>query len=135
MATHQKRHPKNNTRGKNKELVLMENEGEEYAKVEKILGDGRFQVIILKSNISVVASLRGLLKKGHQKSIIRLNAIVLIQKDDYSSKGKYYILHAYSESDVMKLNNFGELTIKTSINVVQDIDDDVDFDDNFINQI
>jgi translation initiation factor IF-1 len=123
MATHEKKHKKNNGNLK-KEMPFAE-EGQFYAKIENSLGDGRFQIVLLKNNISAAATLKGSLRKGRHKQIVRKDDIVLVEKDIYLSNCKYYIIYIYSkDNDFQKLQDYGELN---KINdVVNNSDDEID---------
>lgn len=98
MATHQKKHVKNN----NQQLVIAEN-GEEYAEIIKALGDCLFQVQIYSNGSMVNARLRGCLK-GKNKRRVKIGDTILIQNDSLSKiNSNYHIIHIYSDNDIKTL--------------------------------
>lgn len=117
MATHQKKHIKNNN--SNKELVFKSDEySEEYAEIISARGDARFDIKFVTSGISGIARAKGSIIKGPKKQRLAKGDIVLIQSDGSTNDEKYYIIHKYSPEDVKRLRKSGELAqIKTQSNI------------------
>jgi hypothetical protein len=100
MATHTKKHVKNNTK---REFVTSE-DGETYAIIKGIKGDARFDIEIIRTGEKIVAKARGALIKGPSKQRIQIGDTVLIQEGNPA-----YILTKYSDEEVKKLTRMGEL--------------------------
>ena len=105
------------------ELVVKLNDNEEYAIINKNIGDARFEAKIIKNNIDIIAKARGALIKGPNKRRIIKDDYVLIQENE----GRYYVIHKYSSDDVKKLSKMGELKMITTD--MTDTGFDIKFDD------
>jgi initiation factor 1A len=142
MATHQKKHIKNN--GGSKELVIKTNTDEEYGEILNAKGDARFEVKLISNGFTVIAKTRGALIKGPNKQRITKGCVVLLQKDMSTYEEKYYIIHKYTNENIKSLKKSGELATYILVeendnnNVVfeDDVENNnlevVEFDDNFI---
>ena len=86
-----------------KELLIKE-DGQEYAKVLKMLGNGRLSAYCY-DGIERMCHIRGKLKK---KVWIGVNDIILISLRDFQD-GKADILSKYSDQDIRQLVKMGEL--------------------------
>ena len=121
MATHQKKHIKNNNTIR--ELLLCsEADGEMYGQLNLAKGDARFEVRIIQNNLVIIAKARGSLIKGPRKQKLNKDDYVLLQKDQ-ASDDKYYIIHKYTLDDTKKLKKSGQLS---TINDFDNDDDDND---------
>lgn len=120
MATHTKKHVKNNTK---REFVTAL-EGTTYARVKDSKGDLRFGIEIIKTGEITVAKARGSLKGTSNR--IKPNDTVLIQE------GKpIYILIKYTDEEVNKLLKMGELV---SFKPTLENQSGVDFEDDESNK-
>ena len=86
-----------------KELLIKE-EGQEYAKVFKMLGNGRL-IAYCYDGIERMCHIRGKLKK---KVWIGVNDIILISLRDFQD-GKADVLYKYSDQDIRQLVKMDEL--------------------------
>jgi translation initiation factor 1A len=90
--------------------LLIKEEGQEYAKVLKMLGNGRLSAYCF-DGIERMCHIRGKLKK---KVWIGVNDIILISLRDFQD-GKADILSKYSDQDIRQLVKMGELPNTTTI--------------------
>jgi translation initiation factor 1A len=90
-----------------RELLLKE-DGQEYAKVTKILGNGHVECSCF-DNIVRLGNIRG---KMRRRIWIVLDDIVLCGLRDYQD-GKADIIHKYNPEEIRNLRNIGELPEET----------------------
>lgn len=124
---------KNRRRGKNenenekRELVFKE-EGQEYAQVTRMLGNGRLEALCFDGS-KRLCHIRGKLRK---KVWINNSDIVLVGLRDYQDK-KADVILKYTPDEARNLKAYGELPESAKINDVEqfgeDIDDNITFDD------
>jgi translation initiation factor 1A len=114
MATHVKRHKKST---QSSELILKE-QGQEYAKVLALMGEGRVQAICA-DGVERICHIRGTLRK---KVWIVKDDILLISLRDFQDK-KADILVKYCEQEVRQLRSMGEIS---TIDKVKDSVEDID---------
>jgi hypothetical protein len=124
MATHVKKHIKNNN-SKKHEFVTAE-KGETYATITGLKGDARFEIEVRRTGQKLVAKARGALIKGPSKQRLQIGDIILIQEGDPS-----YILTKYSDEDVKKLTKLGQLI---SFKAKGDDDNNILFEDDIEDQ-
>jgi len=136
---------KNRRRGKNenetekRELVFKE-DGQEYAQVIKMLGNGRLEALCF-DGIKRLCHIRGKLRK---KVWINQGDIILVGLRDYQD-AKADVILKYNPDEARNLKSYGELPESAKINDTvtfnDEEDDDVDIefgevsDDEEINQI
>jgi translation initiation factor 1A len=114
MATHVKRHKKN---PQSSELILKE-QGQEYAKVIALMGEGRVQAICA-DGVERICHIRGTLRK---KVWIVKDDIILVSLRDFQDK-KGDILVKYCEQEVRQLRSMGEIsTIDKTKESIEDMD-------------
>jgi len=104
-----------------KELVLKE-EGLEYAKVLKMLGNGRLSAYCY-DGVERLCHIRGKIKK---KVWIGINDIILISLRDFQD-GKADVLAKYSDQEIRQLIKIGELPM---MHTEKSPNDDTELDDN-----
>ena len=80
-----------------RELIYKE-DGQEYAEVQKALGDGRFTMQCY-DNISRIGKIRG---KHHRRMWIGVGDLILISLRDFED-GKADVLHKYSTEEARSL--------------------------------
>jgi translation initiation factor 1A len=122
---------KNRRRGKNenedekRELVFKE-DGQEYAQVIKMLGNGRLEATCFDGT-KRLCHIRGKLRK---KVWINAGDIILIGLRDYQDT-KADVIQKYSSDEARNLKAYGELPESAKINETDagDEPDDVLFDD------
>ncbi|CAH1799317.1 unnamed protein product [Owenia fusiformis] len=124
---------KNRRRGKNendkekRELIFKE-EGQEYAQVTKMLGNGRLEALCF-DGIRRLAHIRGKLRK---KVWINAGDIILLGLRDYQD-AKADVILKYTVEEARNLKTYGELPETTKINentgAPEDEDDNITFDD------
>ena len=117
--------PKN--KGK-RELVFKE-DGQEYAKVAKILGNGRLEAMCF-DGVKRLCHIRGKLRK---KVWINQSDIILVGLRDYQD-AKADVILKYSADEARNLKSYGEfpesIKITDTVDFVGgDLDDDIEFDD------
>ncbi|KAJ6095307.1 Translation initiation factor 1A (eIF-1A) [Penicillium sp. IBT 16267x] len=125
---------KNRRRGKNendnekRELVFKE-EGQEYAQVVKMLGNGRLEALCFDGE-KRLAHIRGKLRK---KVWINQGDIILLSLRDYQDE-KGDVIMKYTADEARSLKAYGELPEHAKINETdtygaEGADDNVEFDE------
>ncbi|KAG4303186.1 hypothetical protein PCK1_000524, partial [Pneumocystis canis] len=129
---------KNRRRGKNeneaekRELIFKE-DGQEYAQVTKMLGNGRLEAMCFDGE-KRLAHIRGKLRK---KVWINQGDIILLSLREYQDK-KADVILKYTADEARDLKNYGELPENTKINETDTFEgeeecnfefDNVDIDD------
>lgn len=124
---------KNRRRGKNenenekRELVFKE-DGQEYAQVTKMLGNGRLEAMCIDGT-KRLCHIRGKLRK---KVWINTSDIILVGLRDYQD-AKADVILKYNAEEARNLKAYGELPDNININDAdgfgEDMDDNVTFDD------
>lgn len=104
--------------GSTKELLIKEDQ-QEYALIMKILGSERFECKCFDGQTRL-GHVRGKMKK---KVWITVGNYVLISLRDYQDS-KCDIFHRYSDDEVRKLRNMGELPSDTFVGVENDKEED-----------
>jgi len=116
---------KNRRRGKNenenekRELVFKE-DGQEYAQVSKMLGNGRLEALCFDGT-KRLCHIRGKLRK---KVWINAGDIILLGLRDYQDT-KADVILKYTNDEARNLKSYGELPENTKINE-HAADDDMD---------
>lgn len=122
---------KNRRRGKNeneneKRELVFKDEGQEYAKVLKMLGNGRLEANCVDGQTRL-CHIRGKLRK---KVWINAGDVILIGLRDYQD-GKADVINKYTADEARNLKTYGELPEKgfdvTNEEAGND-DNDVEFD-------
>ena len=106
---------------KESDLVLKSGIEQDYGKVEKILGNGRFD-LLCNDKINRLGIIRGKMRK---REWVNMGSIVLYSNRDYE-KDKVDILHVYSSDALKMLENKMKLNFNIS-------DNNIDEDDIFYN--
>jgi translation initiation factor 1A len=90
----------------NTQLILKENEGEEYGIVKSKNGNGRF-TIYCYDDVERIGIIRG---KDRKRKWVNLEDIVLVEKWNFETDGnKCTILHTYDKNDENKLLKNNEI--------------------------
>eukprot|EP00090_Calanus_glacialis_P000586 TRINITY_DN1036_c1_g1_i1.p1 TRINITY_DN1036_c1_g1~~TRINITY_DN1036_c1_g1_i1.p1 ORF type:complete len:152 (-),score=31.97 TRINITY_DN1036_c1_g1_i1:66-521(-) len=123
-----RRRGKNENEGLKRELVFKE-DGQEYAQVTKMLGNGRLEAMCF-DGVKRLCHIRGKLRK---KVWINHSDIVLLGLRDYQD-AKADVILKYSADEARNLKSYGEFPESVKINetvdfVGGDLDDDIEFDD------
>ncbi|KAI9320100.1 eukaryotic translation initiation factor 1A, X-chromosomal, partial [Dichotomocladium elegans] len=123
---------KNRRRGKNdneaskRELVFKE-EGQEYAQVTKMLGNGRLEAQCF-DGVKRLAHIRGALRK---KVWINQGDIILVSLREYQDD-KADVIQRYNPDEARQLKTYGQLPDNTKVNendtFAGEEDDEVDFE-------
>ena len=109
---------KNKRKGKNdgevtKRELLFKDDGQEYAQVSRMLGDGRCDITLFDDqNSSVTGHIRGKMRK---KVWISAGDVGLVGLREYQD-GKVDIIHKYNADEARNLKAFGELPERAKIN-------------------
>ena len=125
---------KNRRRGKNenfgdkRELVFKE-DGQEYAQVAKMLGNGRLEAMCF-DGVKRLCHIRGKLRK---KVWINQSDIILVGLRDYQD-AKADVILKYSADEARNLKSYGEFPETVKINETVTFgedggDDEIEFDD------
>jgi translation initiation factor 1A len=131
---HHKQGGKNRRRGKNendnekRELVFKE-DGQEYAQVVKMLGNGRLEALCFDGE-KRLAHIRGKLRK---KVWINQGDIILLSLRDYQDE-KGDVIMKYTADEARSLKAYGELPEHAKINETdtfgnEGFEDNVEFDE------
>ena len=118
---------KKKSTGTRKRELEYKDDGQEYAQVTKMLGNGRCDVQCF-DGIKRLAHIRGAMRN---KIWIRLSDIILVSLRDYQDS-KCDIIMKYTDEEVRNLKSYGELPETTSLVLEQkeEVDDTpFDFDD------
>jgi translation initiation factor 1A len=123
-----RRRGKNENEGLKRELVFKE-DGQEYAQVTKMLGNGRLEAMCF-DGVKRLCHIRGKLRK---KVWINQSDIVLVGLRDYQD-AKADVIIKYSSDEARNLKSYGEFPESVKINeTVQfgeiDGDDEIEFGD------
>merc|ERR1712029_475145 len=119
---------KNENEGLKRELVFKE-DGQEYAQVIKMLGNGRLEAMCF-DGVKRLFHIRGKLRK---KVWINQSDIILVGLRDYQDARADVILK-YSADEARNLKSYGEFPENVKINETvnfdpEAVDDDFEFDD------
>jgi len=125
---------KNRRRGKNeneaekRELIFKE-DGQEYAQVTKMLGNGRLEAMCF-DGIKRLCHIRGKLRK---KVWINQGDIILVGLRDYQD-AKADVILKYNADEARNLKTYGEIPdsvkVTDTVTFVDDgLDDDIEFGD------
>merc|ERR1712049_86375 len=119
---------KNENEGVKRELIFKE-DGQEYAQVTKMLGNGRLEAMCF-DGVKRLCHIRGKLRK---KVWINQSDIILVGLRDYQD-AKADVIQKYSADEARNLKSYGEFPENVKINetvdfVGGDLDDDIEFDD------
>ena len=123
-----RRRGKNENEGLKRELVFRE-DGQEYAQVTKMLGNGRLEAMCF-DGVKRLCHIRGKLRK---KVWINQSDIILAGLRDYQD-AKADVILKYSADEARNLKSYGEFpeTVKINETVTfgeEGIDDEIEFDD------
>jgi len=123
-----RRRGKNENEGLKREWVFKE-DGQEYAQVIKMLGNGRLEAMCF-DGVKRLCHIRGKLRK---KVWINQSDIILVGLRDYQDARADVILK-YSADEARNLKSYGEFPETVKINETvsfgeEGIDDDIEFDD------
>lgn len=124
-----RRRGKNENEGLKRELVFKE-DGQEYAQVTKMLGNGRLEAMCF-DGVKRLCHIRGKLRK---KVWINHSDIILVGLRDYQD-AKADVILKYSADEARNLKSYGEFPDSIKITdtveafVGGDLDDDIEFDD------
>ena len=106
-----------------RKLILKDpKEDQEYAKVKKVNGNGRY-VILCFDGTERLGIAAGNIKR---KTRIMLNDIVLVSLWDFQDS-KCSIVHKYEEDEVQKLKNQGEFPKNIKLDEENEFSDDIHF--------
>ncbi|CDK25783.1 unnamed protein product [Kuraishia capsulata CBS 1993] len=121
-----RRRGKNINEGQKRELIYKE-EGQEYAQITKMLGNGRVEASCF-DGIKRMAHIRGKLRK---KVWMAQGDIILVSLRDFQDD-QCDVVHKYNADEARALKSAGELPESAKINETdtfgQDEDEDVNFE-------
>ena len=117
---------KRKTSGTKKRELEYKDDGQEYAQVLKMLGNGRCDVQCF-DGVKRLAHIRGAMRN---KIWIRLSDIILVSLRDYQDS-KCDVIMKYTDEEVRNLKSYGELpeTTKLVLEQKEEADTPFDFDD------
>jgi len=123
-----RRRGKNENEGLKRELVFKE-DGQEYAQVTKMLGNGRLEAMCF-DGVKRLCHIRGKLRK---KVWINQSDIILVGLRDYQD-AKADVIQKYSADEARNLKAYGEFPDTIKISDTVDFvgggeDDGIEFDD------
>jgi len=119
-----RRRGKNENEGAKRELILKD-EGQEYAQVQKMLGNGRLEAMCFDGT-KRLCHIRGKLRK---RQWINAQDIILVGLRDYQDQ-KADVIMKYNSDEARRLKNMGHLPDSVNIEFEQDDNAYVDFEDN-----
>tara|TARA_B110000046_G_C12925919_1_gene369262 strand:- start:262 stop:651 length:390 start_codon:yes stop_codon:yes gene_type:complete len=119
---------KRKTSGTKKRELEYKDDGQEYAQVTRMLGNGRTTVQCF-DGVKRLAHIRGAMRN---KIWIRLSDIILVSLRDFQDS-KCDVIMKYTDEEVRNLKSYGELPETTSLVLEQTCDETdggpFDFDD------
>ena len=126
-----RRRGKNENEGQKRELVFRE-DGQEYAQVTKMLGNGRLEAFCFDGETRL-CHIRGKLRK---KVWINNGDIVLVGLRDYQD-AKADVIMKYNSEEARSLKTYGELPDTAKINETDTFneEEDIEFDEAAIDDI
>ena len=95
-----------NTINVHKQLLILKDDMQEYAKVTKMLGNCRIMVI-LPDNCEFMAIIPGKFRRN-KKYFISIGDIILVNKREYQDD-KLDVSYKYNNTEAMKLNEMNEI--------------------------
>lgn len=107
-----------------KRELVYKDDGQEYARVIKMLGNSRCELQCM-DGIKRLGNIRGNMK---HKVWIKLSDHVLVGLRDFQD-GKCDIIHKYTQEEVRSLQCYGEMTVTDEAQQEEDRDVPFDFDD------
>ena len=124
--------PKNTKKGKNaknkrgaeikQRPLLIKTEGQEYAQVTRVYGNGRFECKCSDDKIRM-GIVRGVMRGRKKKfNLVTLNCTILLSLRDFDNE-KADIVHVYKDDEVKRLRKRGEITAEE-----QQQEDEIVFD-------
>merc|ERR1711970_832678 len=116
-----RRRGKNENEGAKRELILKD-EGQEYAQVQKMLGNGRLEAMCFDGT-KRLCHIRGKLRK---RQWINAQDIILVGLRDYQDQ-KADVIMKYNSDEARRLKNLGHLPDSVNLELGMDPDDVVDF--------
>jgi translation initiation factor 1A len=108
---------------KTKRILVFKHDSEEYAKIEKMLGDRRLMVI-LPDNSELMAVIPGRFKK--KRGWMKTGDVVLISFRSFQ-EDKCDVIYRYEKTEVAKLIGLGELPFDFITAEEERDDDDITF--------
>lgn len=120
-----RRRGKNDNGGQKRELIYRE-DGQEYAQITKMLGNGRIEVTCFDGE-KRMGHIRGKLRK---KVWMSQGDIILVSLRDFQD-GQCDVIHKYNSDEARTLKNVGELPENAKINETDTFGADEDEDVNF----
>ena len=109
-----------------RELIFKE-DMQEYAKVVKLLGDRRLEVVLADGEITM-ARIPGKLKRCR----IRMDDVILVSRRDFQ-ENKVDVIHKYEDKEIKNLISYHEIPSKFAsayTDATDEIDNDIVFEDN-----
>lgn len=101
---------------KNREL-LVPDAGQEYAVVEKMMGNGRLQVMDSEGDI-FIGRIPGKFRHYTAKVIIRTGDLVIVAKRDFEEKMD--VVHRYTYEETLQLIHQGDIPITLTKKITGD---------------
>lgn len=120
-----RRKGKNDYHGQKRELIHKD-EGQEYAQITKMLGNGRLEVSCF-DGIKRMGHIRGKMRK---KVWMGQGDIILVSLRDFQDE-QCDVVHKYNSDEARTLKNIGELPESAKINETDTFGGDEDEDVNF----
>jgi translation initiation factor 1A len=109
-----------------RELIFKE-DMQEYAKVVKLLGDRRLE-IVLADGETTLARIPGKLKRCR----VKLDDVILISRRDFQ-ENKVDVIHKYDDKEVKNLITYNEIPSKFACactDITEEIQSDIIFEEN-----
>lgn len=121
-----RRRGKNNSEAAKREVPIAE-EGQAYAQVQRMLGNGRCELHLFGRKDPVLGIIRGAMIR---RVWIATGDVILVGTREFEP-GKVDIIDRYSADEARRLKSQGEIPDETAINATTRIDgedDDIPFD-------
>jgi len=110
---HRKGRKKIRDTGGSKDVLLRDDDAQQYGQIVKVLGGGRFTAHCFDGQPRLCV-LRGSMRRGGIQNRVGLDDIVLVSLRDYQD-GKADIVHRYTLDDARKLKMMGELPANAAL--------------------
>jgi|TARA_B110000046_G_C12795369_1_gene314893 initiation factor 1A len=125
----------------NKSVRVVLEEGEIYASVTKMLGNGMFNATCTEGRDRLVIMRNKFRGKGKRDNTVKVGSWVLIGEREFEScaKPKHDLLEVYTDTEVLKLKNskdpiFAKLITDPDLHSKSDISSDITFEKNMNNE-
>ena len=92
----------------NTNTLVTKGEGGAYARAHLPAGNSQFRVFMTETGQEITAKIRGLLRTGKNNKVVS-GKLVLLQRDESTTREKWFIVYIYSDNEIKQLRKLGEI--------------------------